>query len=290
MNGGHGYPATPLPTASDAKVFTFSCTILIPRSSDAFSSITRCFKSSGPHSCENRFALWRRWPWQRWSCGLRQNLSGDCKHSRCFPRPRRSVEEHVRKVPGLNCVLPRAAAAAAESIRLSQAPSQRGAVTTSASGILRSPRTTTLLQSFDNFLLVGNIFDHTRPARRCYPFCLPPRPIDPRRRVTCLYFSTHGVLAARAAAALSAFVGCSVLVVSASASISIASAISRGKKRRFGRISARRHFVFPLIPAKCRSLIHGSGAFGRRYAHICSKGPARRRKDCRHHGTAHTSR
>jgi hypothetical protein len=60
LNGGHGYPATPLPTASDAKVFTFSCTILIPRSSDAFSSITRCFKSSGPHSCESRFALWRR--------------------------------------------------------------------------------------------------------------------------------------------------------------------------------------------------------------------------------------
>lgn len=47
--------------------------------------------------------------------------------------------------------------------------SKRGAVTTSASGLLRSPRTTTLLQSFDNFLLVGNIFDHTRPARRCLP-------------------------------------------------------------------------------------------------------------------------
>ena len=50
LYGGEGYPAAGAPTAVLAKPLILLRTTEMPRSSEAFSSSTRCLNSSGPKS------------------------------------------------------------------------------------------------------------------------------------------------------------------------------------------------------------------------------------------------
>ena len=51
LNGGEGNPSAGLPTATAAKFLILWRTTPMPRSSEAFSSSTRDFDSSGPNNC-----------------------------------------------------------------------------------------------------------------------------------------------------------------------------------------------------------------------------------------------